>query len=75
MKDLPSGSYELQLLGKPKLQIIKKHGSNIFLCRKEINPYQALEKSDNFFLTLTRKQSRHHTNMLVLKITCRQHHG
>ena len=34
VRDLPSGSYELQLLGKPKSQIIKKHGSDIYLCPK-----------------------------------------
>ena len=55
VKDLPSGSYELQLLGKPKSQIIKKFGSDIFLCPKEINPYKALNTSDKKILTLTRK--------------------
>ena len=46
VKDLPNGSYELQLVGKPNSQIIKKHGSDIFLFPKEINPYKALDTSD-----------------------------
>ena len=55
MKDLPSGSYELQLLGKLKSQPIKKHGSDISLCPKEINPSKTLDTSDKEFYDINKK--------------------
>ena len=55
VRDLPSGSYELQLLGKPKSQIIKKHGSDIYLCPKEINHYTALDSLYKAFFDIDKK--------------------
>ena len=54
VSDLPSGSYELQLLGKPKSQIMKKHGSDIYLCPKEITLIKPWTHQIKCFLTLTR---------------------
>ena len=51
-----SGSYELTPLKGGKL--VKKHGSSITMCPKEIDPYRPLSTSDLQFANLNKKLSK-----------------
>ena len=51
----PSGSYDLTLLGGTNKSIIKKHGSDLIQCPKELIPHQSItNSSDQLFSNLNK---------------------
>lgn len=48
----PSGSYSLQLQGSHSDTTIKKHGSDLYLCPKQLIPHPPLQSSDQAYSEL-----------------------
>ena len=51
----PSGSYELELVSNPSAARVKKHGSQLILCPKDLLPHQPIQSSDQIFSEFNKK--------------------